>query len=234
MFWRIRKKNSLNRRLDSFCAFIHRLFITDYRSSKPSNDNRRKIPLKSNIILLTTLILCGCGKSKESQFYILTPLPPQKNHHFYNHVQIGIDSVTIPDYIKKKQLMINQSPNHLNIEEFHQWAGSLDKNITLVLTTNLSTLIPGAIVQSAPLDTKFHPDYHLQVDISQFEIDIHGASILRAEYIIYRQEKLIHKGNAYYHIRIPVVTTEALVKSMNTNLTSLSIKIAHSFIKNNK
>lgn len=234
MFWCISKKNSLNRRLYCFCAFIHYLFMNYCRSSNLSDDNRREVALKSNIILLTTLILCGCGKSKESQFYILTPIPPQKSHHFYNQVQIGIDSVTIPDYIKKKQLMINQSPNHLNIEEFHQWAGPLDKNITLVLTTNLSTLIPGAIVQSAPFDSKFNPDYHLQVDISQFEIDIHGTSILRAEYIIYRQEKLVHKGNTYYHITIPVVTPEALVKSMNTNLTSLSIKIAHSFIKNNK
>jgi uncharacterized protein len=186
------------------------------------------------MVFLTALILCSCGKSKESQFYVLTPLPPQSSHNFYNRLQIGIDGVNIPDYIKKSQLMINQTPNHLNIEEFNQWAGPLDKNIILVLTTNLSTLIPGAVVQSSPWGSKFRPDYHLQVEISQFEIDIHGASTLRAEYIIYREEKLIHKGNAYYHITTPIVSTEALVKSMNANLTSLSKEIARFFIKNNR
>ncbi len=127
--------------------------------------------------------------------------------------------------------MIHQTPHHLNIEEFNQWAGPLDKNITLVLATNLSTLIPGAVVQSSPLDNKFHPDYHLQVDISQFEIDVHGTTTLRAEYIIYRNKKLIYKGNAYYHITTQVVSTEALVKSMNTCLTSLSKEIARFFIE---
>ncbi|MBI2786754.1 MAG: membrane integrity-associated transporter subunit PqiC [Legionella longbeachae] len=188
---------------------------------------------KPLMLLLTALILCGCSKSKESQFYLLTSLPPQKsNHNFYHQLQIGIDEVNIPGSIKKNQLMINQTPHHLNIEEFNQWAGPLDKNIMLVLTTNLSTLIPGSIVQSSPWDNKFHPNYHLQVGISQFEIDIHGTSTLRAEYIIYHNEKLIHKGNAYYQSTIPVISTEALVKSMNNNLTSLSKEIARFFIKN--
>src|SRR5690349_13786724 len=93
------------------------------------NNNFRKNLLKFTILLLTTLTLCSCGRSKEQQFYVLTPVPPQKSgHNVSNRLQIGIDGVTIPDSIKKSQLMINQTPHHLRIDEYSQWAGPLDKN----------------------------------------------------------------------------------------------------------
>ncbi|HAZ7573560.1 TPA: membrane integrity-associated transporter subunit PqiC [Legionella pneumophila] len=214
-------------------SFIYSSFESITSSPFASYVELRKKPVKFVLILLIALTLCDCGRSKETQFYLLTPIPPQKNsRNFYNHLQIGVDEVSTPDYMKKPQLMIHQTPHHLTLEEFNQWAGALDKNITLVLTTNLSTLMPGVVVQASPWDNKFHPDYHLQVMISQFEIDIHGNSILRAEYLIYRKEELIHKGNAYYHIKVPLISIEALVQSMNTNLTHLTEEIARFFIKN--
>ncbi|AMP88347.1 PqiC family protein [Legionella pneumophila] len=202
-------------------------------SSISSYVELRKKPVKFLLLLLIVLTLCDCGRSKETQFYLLTPIPPQKDsRHSYNHLQIGVDEVSTPDYMKKPQLMIHQTPHHVTLEEFNQWAGALDKNITLVLTTNLSTLMPGVVVQASPWNNKFDPDYHLQVMISQFETDIHGNSILRAEYLIYRKEELIHKGNAYYHIKVPLISIEALVQSMNTNLNHLTEEIARFFIKN--
>lgn len=214
-------------------AFIHSSFASITSSSFSGYVELRKKPVKFLLILLIVLTLCDCGRSKETQFYLLTPIPLQKNsRNSFNHLQIGVDGVSTPDYMKKPQLMIHQTPHHVTLEEFNQWAGALDKNITLVLATNLSTLMPGVVVQISPWDNKFHPDYHLQVMISQFEIDIHGNSILRAEYLIYRKEELIHKGNAYYHTKVPLISIETLVQSMNTNLTHLTEEIARFFIKN--
>lgn len=184
------------------------------------------------ILFIIALNLSGCGRSKQTQFYLLTPLPPQQHKQHYNQLQIGIDRVDIPDSIKKPQIMINQSPHHATLEELNQWASALDKNITLVLATNLSTLIPGAIVQSAPWDNKFHPDYHLQVAIEQFEIDMHRNSILRAEYIIYQKEQLLRKSSVYYHTKAPAEDIETLVVSMNKNLTSLTQEIAQVLVRN--
>lgn len=187
---------------------------------------------KLGFVLLIGLILVACGRSKESQFYVLNPIPPKKQlANTYSYLKIGIDEVNCPAYIKKPQLMIHYTPHQIELKEFHQWAEALDKNIMRVVETNLSTLLPGAIVESFPWDSKFKPNYHLQINIADFSIDIHGNSILRAEYIIYRDGDLIEKHDVYYHLKLTqVTTTEALVVSMNTNLTCLTQNIARSFM----
>ncbi|WP_082060339.1 PqiC family protein [Legionella hackeliae] len=162
--------------------------------------------------------------------YLLNPLPPIKSaSQPYRHLQIGIDEINTPAYIEKPQLMIHYTPHRLELEEYHQWAEALDKNITRVIETNLSTLLPGSIVESSPWDSKFKPDYHLQIDISQFEIDINGNSMLRAEYLIYHGEELIRKGNFYNCVKVIPAEMESLVVSMNNNLTYLTREIAKTF-----
>nr|WP_133132321.1 PqiC family protein [Legionella sp. PL877] len=162
--------------------------------------------------------------------YVLAPIPPQKHSvSEYKNLRIGIDSVNIPAYIEKPQLMLHTTSHRLEPEEYHQWAEAVDKNIMRVVETDLSTLLPGSIVESSPWDSKFKPNYHLQIDISQFEMDICGSSKLRAEYLIYYKEALIKRGKVYYHSQVPKVTIEALVMSMNANLTRLTRSIAKVF-----
>ncbi|OCH98446.1 hypothetical protein A8135_12130 [Legionella jamestowniensis] len=174
--------------------------------------------------------MIACSRSKDTQMYLLNPLPPMKTASKpYKHLQIGIDEINTPSYIEKPQLMIHCSPHQLKLEEYHQWAEALDKNITRVVETDLSTLLPGSIVESSPWNIKFKPNFHLQIDISQFEIDINGNSILRAEYLIYHEDALLKKGDAYYCVKVVPTTIEALVVSMNKNLTSLTRDIAKAF-----
>lgn len=185
---------------------------------------------KLTVIILMGFMLIACSRSKDAQFYVLNPIPPQKHQtRNYNYLRIGIDEVNTPAYIEKPQLMIHQTPHRVDLEEYHQWAGPIDKNITHVIETNLSTLLPGALIESSPWDVKFKPNYHLQIDISQFEIDMHGDSLLRAEYVIYYEEELIEKRNVYYHQKTPNVTVDALVISLNNHLTHLTQDIARFF-----
>lgn len=181
-------------------------------------------------LLVICLFLIACGRSKDAQMYMLNPLPPSKNSNKpYSHLRIGIDEVNTPSYMSKPQLMIHCTPHRLQLEEFHQWAEALDKNVTRVVATNLATLLPGAIVQSAPWDSKFKPNYHLQINISQFEIDFNGNSLLRAEYLIYHEDEIIKKRDVYYRIKVNPVDIDNLVISMNSNLTRLTQDIARLF-----
>jgi uncharacterized lipoprotein YmbA len=173
----------------------------------------------------------ACGRSKEALFYVLNPLPPLKDSKpSYKGLLIGIDEVSIPGYVERPQLMIHYTPYRMKLEEYHQWAEALGKNITRVVETDLSTLLPGAIVESSPWTIAFRPNYHLQMEISQLDIDIYGNSSLRGEYLIYQEEKLIKKRDIYYHRKIPLVNIETLVSSVNANLSCLTQDIAHAFI----
>lgn len=182
------------------------------------------------LIALTALTLASCGRSKPVQFYILNPLPmPAKSTGTYQHLQIGIDSIETPAYTEKPQIMLYLSQQQVHLEEYHQWAESLDKTIKRVVASNLTTLLPGAVVANSPWDIQFKPDWHLQITISQFKIDAQGNSDLRAHYQIYEQERLVIKRDRFYHIRSNSQTMDALVNSMNTNLTHLTRDIAQAF-----
>lgn len=187
----------------------------------------------SRIVILLALgfILCACGRSKQPEYYMLNPIPaksaPVDRHAF---LTVGIEPIHNPAFTEKPQLMIYDGLNRVQLEEFHQWAESLDKNIKGVIKANLNTLIPGLVMEDAPWDIEFKPDYNLQIDISEFKIDVFGNSSLRASYSISRQDRVIKKYDRYYHLKIPAVSIDALVQSMNANLNAFTRDMAKSLI----
>jgi uncharacterized lipoprotein YmbA len=164
---------------------------------------------------------------------MLNPLPSQANSS-YRHVglKIGIEAIHTPSFTEKPQLMIYNSFNQVQLEEFHQWAESLDKNIKRVIKTNLNTLLPKIVVEDSPWRIDFNPDYTLQITISEFKIDVLGNSSLRADYTVSKEGQIIKKANNY--IKLPKVNVETLIKSMNTNLNHLSQDIAFTFFEQNR
>lgn len=179
------------------------------------------------LIFLTGMILAACARSPETKFYVLNPISHQgKQVKAYQHLRLGIDEINTPDYMSKPQFIIYNTANRLELKEFDQWAERLDKNIRDVLEANFTVLLPGAIVASRPWSVNFKPNYQLQVDIIEFRVDTNGNSILRANYLIYSDEKLNKKGTLYYHQKVLSVSVDAMVASMNSNLIHLTRDIA--------
>lgn len=186
------------------------------------------------IVLGLSLILGACGRSKQPEFYILNPIAAKASSVRYTKLKIGIEAIRTPPFTEKTQLMIYDSFNRVQLEEFHQWAVSLDKNIKNVIKADLNTLLPGVALVDAPWTIEFEPDYNLQIEISEFKIDICGNSSLRANYVLSKQEQIIKKNEYYYHLKVPVVTVETLVNSMNTNLNNFTRDMARSLIAQKK
>lgn len=59
-------------------SFIYSSFESITSSPFASYVELRKKPVKFVLILLIALTLCDCGRSKETQFYLLTPIPLKK------------------------------------------------------------------------------------------------------------------------------------------------------------
>ncbi|MBA2655960.1 MAG: membrane integrity-associated transporter subunit PqiC [Tatlockia sp.] len=174
----------------------------------------------------------ACGRSPDSQFYILNPILPQQTHQKgYEHLRIGINKIHRPDYMDKPQLIIHLANQEVKLQEYHRWVESLAQNTQHVIEANLKALLPGAVLLSAPWDVKLKPDYQLQIDIQQFEVDINGASRLTADYLIYSDNHLNKKGSLVYFKRITPPSTINLVATMNANLTQFTRDLAKILIK---
>ena len=145
---------------------------------------------------------------------------------------IGLDSITLPEYLDNPQLMIFLTEHQSSLDESHQWAEPLSSNIQRVLQTNLSNTLPGAAIELAPWGGDFYPDYHLRVEISQFKVSQQGNSILRAIYTIETKNKVVQQYQVQLYEKLAIVTPTTAVLSMNNLINKLSDKIAMSFAKN--
>lgn len=180
------------------------------------------------LLLLAVLLIGACGRSKEPQYYVLNPVYAQKtSEQHYINLRLGIDEITIPEYLDKPQLPVYYTAHRSALDENYQWAEELKSNVRRVIKTNLTTFLPGALIENAPWDIKFKPTYRLDVDISQYKVNIEGLSVLAAEYVIYHNDEPVKKYRVFYHETIPVVNAATIVASMNNNLTLLTRHIAN-------
>lgn len=179
------------------------------------------------ITMLTSFLMNGCARSPASHFYVFNPLPLQKKQTDVKHpIRIGISEINIPSYLNKQQIIIHDTPHHVKLDEFQLWAGPLDKNIQRVVETNLSTLIPGASVVTFPWGIEFKPTYQLRLDISQFEVDTKGNTLLRATYVISSNAQLKQKRTLEFRRQSPSLTIDSFVTTLNEDLNLLTKDIA--------
>ncbi len=178
-------------------------------------------------LVVIGLMLSSCGRSPDSKFYVLNPIPSkQKKVKTYTHLKIGINDINGPAYMKKPQLTIFHSAQQVKLEEYHRWVENLGQNAQNVIKSNLSLLLPGAAFVSAPWDVNYKPKYLLQIDFLQFDVDVQGDSKLRAEYLVYSNKSLIKKGIFSYNRKATPPTVPNLVASMNMNLNQFTRDLA--------
>ena len=125
--------------------------------------------------------------------------------------------------------MIRYNAHHIKLDDVHEWAETLDKTIKRITAANLTVFLPGAAVENAPWDIKFRPNWHLELIISEFDVDVAGNSTLRAEYLIYNNELLVIRKSVCYQIKVDEICMDKLVRSQNENITRLTRDIAATF-----
>jgi uncharacterized lipoprotein YmbA len=135
-------------------------------------------------LVLGLLSLLGCASSEPTRFYVLnasanlvrSAAPAEREP------AIGIGPVTLPEHLDRSQIVTRTNGNELNVAEFHQWAGPLRDNITQVLAENLSVMIPTRQVHIHPWKRATAIDYQLTVEITRFDRQEEGDSVLNARW----------------------------------------------------
>jgi ABC-type uncharacterized transport system auxiliary subunit len=95
-------------------------------------------------------------------------------------IPIGIGPVTLPKYLDRPQIVTRMETNSLAQAELDQWGGDLNDNITHVLAANLSSLLQTDRVSLYPWKDRAPVDYQVTLDITRFERDADGSTVLSA------------------------------------------------------
>ena len=124
------------------------------------------------ILLILIVLQLGCGSSKPSRFYVLTPILDAEigmtQSESISDISVGIDKLLMPDRLLKPQIAIHSSANQMEYAEYDRWAESLDENFVDVLAENLSKLLSSENVYIFPWKSSTALQYYMTFEIMQF------------------------------------------------------------------
>ncbi|MDT8441923.1 MAG: PqiC family protein [Desulfuromonadales bacterium] len=191
--------------------------------------------LMSNLfrVVLIALLLSGClGRSapKVTYFSLLSmaDMGERQTVAALSAVHLGIGPVTIPDSLKRPQIVTRSRGNQHAFDEFNRWAGVLEQDIAAVLADNLDPLLGIDTVAVFPWGRYFQPTFRVVVDIQQLDGDLTGEAVLRARWTVADAEgkKLLASDRSVHAQPLEEATFAALVRAESRLLAALSRDIA--------
>ena len=191
-------------------------------------------------LLLMSLAACG---EKPTRLYVLTTLAEKPEVAATSRTSIVVGPITLPKYLDRPEIVARIANNSLDQAEFDQWGGDLNDNIVRVLIENLSTLLGTDQVSSYPAKDPTPAKYQITMDITKFEKDVDGSTVLDAFWSILNpvNNKVLLRRHSSYRQAVTTAgrssgagarqTYDAVVAAMSRDLGALSRDIATEIAK---
>jgi hypothetical protein len=140
---------------------------------------------------LAALLFSGCGSTRPTEFYLLTPLPSQEamNGDSEQDPVIGVGPLTLVEYLDRPQIVTRENDNKVILNEYHQWAEPLKDNLLRLLAKNLSSLLSTNHIVLFPWKGPMPMTCRVSVEILQFERMPDGNVTLEARWMVTEEAK---------------------------------------------
>lgn len=102
-------------------------------------------------------------------------------------VSIGIESLALPGYLDRPQIVTRISDNEIELADVDRWAEPLATNLVRTLEEGLARLLPGSSYVAYPWYASDAPDYAIALQVRRFEADASGAVLLDATWTLDRE-----------------------------------------------
>jgi uncharacterized lipoprotein YmbA len=186
-------------------------------------------------IIYLSLALAGClgGQSPPTNFYMLSPLSPspagKSAASAESRIHISLDTVVIPEYLNRNEIVLNLDNTIYQLAEFNQWAEPLDDNLTRVLGENLTKLLQDDSINVFLASESSIPfDYRLEIDVLRLDGNLGDQVTLIAQWALLESEEddLILMRRSEYQEPAADETVKELVLAKSRTVEKLSRDIA--------
>ena len=150
-----------------------------------------KMHSSTNVVvtLLVLGALAGCSlapKGDPSQFFMLTSASATQASVADRDLDlaIGLGPVSVPEYLRRPQMVTRVGPNQISYAEYDRWAQPLDNSLVQVLGENLSSVLGGADIAHHPWFSTTQLDFVVQIEVQRFERDASGAALLTCVWVL--------------------------------------------------
>lgn len=138
---------------------------------------------------LCVLIVAGCGVTRPSKFYLLTPVWDSDSAAMTAPgPALGIGPVTFPAYLDRPEIAHRSGDNQLHYAGTHRWAEPLKTGFSRTLAENLAILLPTDRITLHPWPRSAAIDYQVILHVTRFDADASGTVFLSAGLEIVRAE----------------------------------------------
>ena len=186
----------------------------------------------------SVMFAAACGSPKVS-FYLLSPFEEGKTSQSRKSattdpLAVGIGVIRLPQYLERPQIVTRDGSHEMRLDEYHQWAGNLRKNVSRTLSKNLSILLNTPRVFMAPnIPAGVH--VRLDMEVLKFERDADQHMRLVARWNLssgVSRTPFMTRLSSLQGERVPSETGyENTVASMSRLLGELSKEIATEITK---
>ena len=133
------------------------------------------------IVIATALLLGACASSPDVRFYTLDTMPAVAGVKTTSKT-IGLGPLRMPDYLKRPQIVTQESGNQLAIAEYDRWAEPVERVFARTLAINVDSLLNSAIVAQFPYNAMVEPDIRVVGRVQRFDTDETGTAILDVQW----------------------------------------------------
>ncbi|MEE8574213.1 MAG: PqiC family protein [Thermodesulfobacteriota bacterium] len=175
------------------------------------------------LILAAITIFPGCTVTSPSRFYILESMAANGVSKSMNGLRVGIGPLSLPYYLDRPQIVSRSAGNEIHFAEFDRWAEPLDKNLYMVLTDNLSTLLKTNHVYAFPWKRSDKIMYHVGIQVLKFELNNKGDVTISMRWTLYgEKDKVLVKRKSSYKEQAKTSDFKASVAAFNRALDRFS------------
>jgi uncharacterized lipoprotein YmbA len=196
-----------------------------------------RIAKLSTASLLACLFIGGCTfmrpQPDRSRFFVLTSVADADveasgRTKEESGLGIGLGPLRLPDYLDRPQIVRRVDDNRLAFSELERWAEPLNRNITRVLSQNLSALLDTDRIVEFPSFTSVRMDYELPMEILRFEMGPTGQVHLVVRWAVKEtgRDEVTHAAESRFTQTVEGDRTQAMVAALSKLLSDFSHEAA--------
>ena len=189
----------------------------------------------NGFIMLCVSVLTACA-TPQTNFYTLesqSQSPVVMSAAIAKKRLIGIGPLSLPALLDRRQIVTRAENNSVQMAEFDQWAAPLKDNVLAVLSKNVATLQPNAIVRAYPWSPYGNVDYRVIVDISRFDTQLGKSVNLEASWAIMEEKnhKIVSNGQAKIEQRLNDASYNSAAQALSKLLSEFSQQLSLALVQ---
>lgn len=187
----------------------------------------------SAVVMLFILGLSGCVSVQDSpavRFYSLKTAGDSAGWKIdvSPDVIIGLNSVRIPEYQNRPQIVTQDKDGMLTFAQFDRWGESLDLAFTRVISENLRVMLSGATIETYPWNAAIPVKYQVLIDVIRLENRLDEDLSFAAQWSVIdaQNRKVLFMKRSEFRQQISPHTYRGLAEALGIACASLSKEIA--------